>query len=74
MQQLPFPELGGAFGSNQSALDGLVANPLDTDASAVIGDFDDHVAAFLIGAQAQCALRIFARRGTDLGGFDAMVE
>ena len=61
-------------GRDEAALDGLGAHLVDGDAGAIVGDFDDDVAAFLQGAQAERALRILARGFAHLRRLDAVIE
>ncbi len=74
LQELALRELGGARRRDEAALDGLGADLADGDAGAVVGDFDDYVAAFLHGAQDERAFRIFACSLAHIGRLDAVVE
>ena len=56
------------------ALDGFAADLLDRDASAVVADFDDDVAALLHRAQSEQAFGIFAGSATYLGWFNAVIQ
>ena len=74
MQQFALAELGGAFGGDEAALDGFLAHFFDGDAGAVVGDFDDDVAAFMAGAQLEGSLGVLARGLAHFGRLDAVIE
>ena len=74
LQQLALGELRGTIGRNQPALDGLLADLLDGNAGAVVGDLDDDVAALLAGAQLQRSLGVFSCRLAHFGRLDAVIE
>ena len=74
LQQFALAELGGAVGGDEAALDGLLADFFDGDAGAVVGDFDDDVAAFVAGAQLESSFGILARGLAHFGRFDAVIE
>ena len=52
----------------------LLAHLFDSDAGAVVGDFDDDVAAFVAGAQLERSLRVLARGLANFGRLDAVIE
>ena len=61
-------------GSDEAALDGLLANLVDGNAGAVVGDFDDDVAALLTGAQRERTFGILAGGLAHVRRLNAVVE
>ena len=74
LQQLALGQQCGAIGREQPALNGLGANPVHIHARAVVGHFNNDVAALLHRAQAQRALGVLAHGLAHIGRLNAVVQ
>ena len=74
LQDFALVHLLGALRGNELALDGLLADPLDAHAGAVVVHFNDDVAAFVTGAQANQAFSGLALGDANVGHLDAVVD
>ena len=61
VESFRFAQPRGFFGSRQPKFNGLGANLLRIDAAAIVGDFDDHLVAVVIGVQPDDSLRLLAQ-------------
>ena len=64
----------GLIGTDQTALDSLAADAIHVQASAVVGDLDVDLAAFVERPQAEHAFGRLARGDASLRRFDAVVD
>ena len=74
LQQFALAKLRGAIGGDDAALDGFEAHFFDIDPGAVVGNFDDDVAALVAGAEFENPLRVLARGLTNFWWLDAVIE
>ena len=65
VQRLALAQRSGLSGAEQALFDGLLLDARHIDARAVVADLDIDLAAFVIGAQSQRALRRLARARAD---------
>ena len=74
LQDFALVHLLGALRGKELALDGFLADALDAHAGAVVVDFNDDVAAFVTGAQANQAFSRLALGDANVGDLDAVVD
>ena len=62
------------LGRNDAALNSLLPHLFDSNAGAIVRDFDDDVAALVTGAQFERSLGILARGLAHFGQFNAVIK
>src|ERR1700744_5433781 len=64
----------GLFGCDQSFFDGFAADFVGVETAAIVGNLDDDLAAFVIGAEKEAAFGGFADGDAAFGLFDAVID